>query len=45
MLFRLPGLKPAPLAKLILQAIISVGNPAGFFAVVESSRIRLRPLK
>jgi hypothetical protein len=45
MLFRLPGFKAAPLALHVLQAIKSVENPAGYFAVVEPTRIRLRPLK
>jgi len=43
-LFRLPLEKPAELARRIVAALTSRDDWSGHFSVVESERIRMRPL-
>lgn len=43
-LFRLPLLKPTSLISIVISALATQSNWSGLFIVVESDRIRLRPL-
>lgn len=43
-LFRLPPLKPASLIDIVISVLATRSNWSGLFSVVESDRIRIRPL-
>ena len=43
-LFRLPLLKPTSLISIVISALATQSDWSGLFTVVESDRIRLRPL-
>lgn len=43
-LFRLPLLKPTSLINIVISALATQSDWSGLFTVVESDRIRIRPL-
>jgi len=43
-LFRLPAVRPADLARRVVDALAARSDWAGHFSVVEDERVRMRPL-